>query len=315
MRKDLRQSSQYAKYMKTLGWKVIAIHNSQFTVHSYLYLKKIPLLPFSIIKIQRPVMPLNLQVIDEIAKKHRALFVKVEPDIIKNQNCILKMKNSGYHEDKWPLLPTKTIHINLKLPVNKLWEKLEKDARYAIRKTREYQSVKVPASPSGGSKYQSISEIFYKDFQKHHHGYLPSKKEFMTLVKAFLKNSILLISSIPEAEYSNDTYHHSRIKDEKNIIAGVLILIDDKTAYYYYAFTSRLGRRLFSQYLLVWEAIKMAKKQGCEIFDFEGIYDERFPNKRWLGFTHFKKSFGGREIEYPKPLIKYYYPFLNIFFV
>lgn len=42
-----------------------------------------------------------------------------------------------------------------------------------------------------------------------------------------------------------------------------------------------------------------AKKRGCKIFDFEGIYDERFPNKSWLGFTHFKKSFGGYEVSYP----------------
>jgi lipid II:glycine glycyltransferase (peptidoglycan interpeptide bridge formation enzyme) len=50
---------------------------------------------------------------------------------------------------------------------------------------------------------------------------------------------------------------------------------------------------------LVWEAIKRAKKMGCRTFDFEGIDDPRFPIRAWRGFSHFKKSFGGKEIDYP----------------
>jgi lipid II:glycine glycyltransferase (peptidoglycan interpeptide bridge formation enzyme) len=48
---------------------------------------------------------------------------------------------------------------------------------------------------------------------------------------------------------------------------------------------------------------------GCKIFDFEGIYDSRFPIKSWLGFTHFKKQFGGNEIAYPGCYIKFRLPF------
>ena len=34
--------------------------------------------------------------------------------------------------------------------------------------------------------------------------------------------------------------------------------------------------------------------RGLKIFDFEGIYDQRFPklNKGWIGFSNFKKGFG-----------------------
>jgi lipid II:glycine glycyltransferase (peptidoglycan interpeptide bridge formation enzyme) len=51
---------------------------------------------------------------------------------------------------------------------------------------------------------------------------------------------------------------------------------------------------------LVWEALKLAKKRGCRIFDFEGIYDERFPKAAasWKGFTKFKEGFGGEKIVY-----------------
>ena len=43
--------------------------------------------------------------------------------------------------------------------------------------------------------------------------------------------------------------------------------------------------------------------------DLEGVYDERFPNKKWLGFTHFKKCFGGKEKEYPGTYTRTRFPF------
>jgi len=54
-------------------------------------------------------------------------------------------------------------------------------------------------------------------------------------------------------------------------------------------------RKLKPANLLTWERIKYAKEQGCIEFDFWGI-DE----KKWPGFTEFKKSFGGREVIYPQ---------------
>jgi hypothetical protein len=39
------------------------------------------------------------------------------------------------------------------------------------------------------------------------------------------------------------------------------------------------------------------------MFDFEGIFDERYPksNRDWLGFSKFKSGFGGKEIYFPPP--------------
>ncbi len=78
----------------------------------------------------------------------------------------------------------------------------------------------------------------------------------------------------------------------------------DKIAYYWLAAATNLGKKLFAPTLLVWEVLKTAKKNGCEVFDFEGIYDERYPIKSWLGFTKFKEGFGGKEILYPPSLVK-----------
>jgi len=90
--------------------------------------------------------------------------------------------------------------------------------------------------------------------------------------------------------------------------AGAIFLLGDKIGYYWQAFSNKEARRLQAQYKIVWEGILWAKKRGAKIFDFEGIYDERFPDKSWLGFTHFKKSFGGHEVEYPGAMLKSKFP-------
>lgn len=91
---------------------------------------------------------------------------------------------------------------------------------------------------------------------------------------------------------------------EQKYVAGILMLFWKNTAYYWMAASTKQGDKNYAPSLLVWQALKLAKKKGCNIFDFEGIYDERFPsvNKNWLGFTKFKNGFGGKEIYYPQPI-------------
>lgn len=98
---DIRQSPQYANYMKSLGWIVERIDDTN------VFIKKI--LFFSVIKIQRP-NKLDPQKLKFLEKKYRAIKVNIEP-------------GTGWH-----LLPTKTVIVdlqNLTLP---------KDTRYEIRK-------------------------------------------------------------------------------------------------------------------------------------------------------------------------------------
>ena len=67
---------------------------------------------------------------------------------------------------------------------------------------------------------------------------------------------------------------------------GALILMHDNIAYYYYAGATKEGvkqNRLFGRL-----AMYTKPKRKCKLWDFEGIYDERYPNKDWLGFSHFQ---------------------------
>jgi lipid II:glycine glycyltransferase (peptidoglycan interpeptide bridge formation enzyme) len=84
-----------------------------------------------------------------------------------------------------------------------------------------------------------------------------------------------------------------------DLSAGGMFLVANKKAYYWQGFSSNAGRKSLAQYKVVWEGVLWAKKMGARRFDFEGIYDERFPLPTWRGLSHFKKSFGGSEVVYP----------------
>ena len=74
-----------------------------------------------------------------------------------------------------------------------------------------------------------------------------------------------------------------------------------------------IGKEYHAPYLAVWTAIKEARTSGCDVWDFEGIYDPRYPSTNsWLGFTHFKKSFGGEEFVYPGTFTWYINPVIKL---
>lgn len=268
---DLRQSSQYANFMKLIGWLVEKVNGD------YIYIRKIPLTPFSVVKLQRPKI-IPFKKIDQLAKKYRAFAVYLEPLAFNHPSPI---SHHQYRPCRLPFLPTKTIHIDLTQSEGKILAGMEKDARYSIRKARRTVIKKF-----SNEEIEEFHQAWKKSVSWRR--YIPSLESLKALKKSFGKNAIFLTG---------------------NYLAGTVILIAGKTAYYYYAFSSGEGREKFAQYLLVWEAIKEAKKQGCKIFDFEGIYDERFPQKSWKGFSHFKEGFGGKEIEYVGCFVKYRLPF------
>jgi len=150
--------------------------------------------------------------------------------------------------------------------------------------------------------------------------FLSQRKEIIEIYKAFgEKAHIILVKSVkntPASEthlfYFKNKGFSPGVKIEKSnhpggeieILSGILMLKTKDIAYYMYAASSDKGKKLFAPTLCAWEVIVLAKKLKCKIFDFEGIFDERFPLKSWHGFTRFKKSFGGEVVVHPGAYVK-----------
>jgi len=281
--KDIRQSPEWARYLESLGWKTEKLDGVNC------FVKKTPFFG-SIIKIQRPPNLPPIEKIEKLAKKNRAILVKIEPTSKKEAEIL---KRAGFKLSRWPLSPTKTVVLDLSKSEETLLGKMHYKTRYNI-KVAQRNKVKVEISDD----FKSFCKVWLES-QKRNKLSFATTSQLEKFWQIFQKNSVLLLA-----------------KDKKDeTLAGILMPIYDRIAYYLYAGSTKGGNKLFAPTLVTWEAIKLAKKMGARQFDFEGIYDERFKGatKSWQGFSRFKKSFGGKEIEYPGTFSKTFLPFGKLF--
>ncbi len=271
---DIRQSKNYADYLSSIGWIVERINGINY------FVKKFPLIG-SVIKIQRP-QRINYLTIKQLAIKYHAFQIILEP----KQKLI--MNNLQFKISKSPYLPTKTLQINLTQSKEKIFKQFKKDCRSAIEKN---EKLKIKETKN----IENFRNAWKKSVGLKR--YVPPLSHLVALKKSFGKNCLMI-------------HCYISVDHNKNGGVGAIFLLSNNIAYYWQAFTNKEGREKQIQYKIVWEGILWAKKHGAKVFDFEGIYDERFPNKSWLGFTHFKKSFGGKEIEYPGCYTKFRFPCL-----
>lgn len=285
---DIRQTVNYAHYLKSQGWVVERINNINY------FIKKIPLLG-SVLKLQRP-REIDFETIKKLENRYKVFQTIIEPDLASVVNSFSDIHNlllqNRYKLSKSPFLPSKTIHLNLTQSVKDIYRNFSKDCKYSLRKG-EGLVIKEYSTPSEIKKFH---EAWKKsvNFKR----YVPSLESLIELKKSFPQSKSLFLASHNKAG---------------SIIGGAIFTISSHDVsnyiiYYWQGFTNNEGRTSLSQYSLLYQAILWGKKMNCKVFDFEGIYDERFPNKSWLGFTHFKKSFGGTEILYPGCYTKFRLP-------
>ena len=263
---DIRQTKEYARYLGRIGWKVERVAEINY------FIKKIPLVG-SIVKIQRPE-EIRIDKIRELAKKYRAFQVIVEPA----QELDAKyLKSLGFNLSRSPYLPTKTLLLDLTKRRKELLGGMEKDARSGIKKTETLKTKEI-------KNLEKFREGWKKSVGLKR--YVPALSHLSALKNSFKGNCLFLTT--------------------QDLSAGAIFLVGDGIGYYWQAFTNKEGRRDLAQYKIVWEGILWTKTKRARVFDFEGIYDERFPNKSWKGFTHFKKSFGGYEVSYEGTYVKWF---------
>ncbi len=270
---DIRQSPQYAKFMEQIGWKVERIGSTN------VFIKPLPLLSFlSVIKVQR-CSSLDQKSVRAMAKKYRALFVKLEPDLANNAKSIAL----PWSADLWPLLPTKTLILDLKKP----------HIPTSVQRARKY-NLRTAVS----SDIETFIQ-YWEQNARTRKFWAPLGNDIRGLYSAFGNDSFIFL-----------TY------DKDRIVSGILITGFKKTAHYFYAFSTPEGRKKWAAYQCLGDAIKVLKKNGYTFLDFEGVYDERYPRLRkdWKGFTEFKLRWGGKEINYPPGFIWHQSLFTKLLF-
>lgn len=114
-----------------------------------------------------------------------------------------------------------------------------------------------------------------------------------------------------------ESFHHTDLNDQmhltvtllvaehdtKPIAASLLGLYGSRVTYLHGA-SNHDFRKFMAPQLLQWEGMLLAKKHGYQLYDFNGIKPSNRKlaahdkEQTWDGITRFKKSFGGREVNY-----------------
>ncbi len=302
---DPRQSQGWGKYMQSINWQVLSIKGRQ------IFIRKVPFLGFSVIKIQRPKNPLPFTEIDLIAKKHRALFVNLEPHFDQHNEIVLK--KHGFNLSNMILSHTSTILIDLTQSEKQIWGSLSENARRNIKKVQSaecrVQSVYMK-DQKDDTEFKKFFELL-KNLSQYRKFYIPKYPEFLNKMLAFKTTSVLLFA-YPSTNHMPAT----RKPDNLTPIAAIWLAGYDDIIFYVQTGITNQGYKSLANYLLVWEGLKLAKKLGYKTWDFEGIFDPRFPKERekWQGFSEFKQRFHGQIIHYPPSYIKIYNPFFQVIY-
>jgi len=268
---ELQQSPLYAKYITVLGWHVLTVNNVR------MFFKHIPLAG-GLLKIQRPR---TLPYITGIIRQYHVKTVAVEPHPKQDLTAYKRWCASvGKHcrVVRSSYQPTKTLLIDVTPSEDKIFSRFTDAKRRAVRK-----AVKNGIMVEESDDIQNFIKI--KNTSGGPFGFITTfgVDRFWPIMTPDHATILLAYT------------------DKHTVVGGILLVFWEKTAYYWIAGATKLGKKLFVPTILVWEALKVAKRRGAKQFDFVGVWDERMPRQHheWLGFTKFKEGFGGKPFYYP----------------
>jgi lipid II:glycine glycyltransferase (peptidoglycan interpeptide bridge formation enzyme) len=271
---DIRQSPGFSNYLQKTDWRLAKLGDVN------VFFRSIPLLG-SVMRIPRSNLPLDLVAVEKLVRETNSILVKIEPNVTSDKDSFASVFN--FKRDRHPFLPTHTIWIDLTQSAERLWANLDKDTRNLVRRTfRERLTVKESLDISAFYKIWS-ENAKKKGF------FAPYEKEMKLLWESFSERHLLVV------EY------------EGKMTAAAMILGYKEGLYYLFAASNDRGRMMHAPYAVLWETIIRGKRWGYERLDLEGIEDHRVKRTRkWRGFTHFKKGFGGEKVLYIGSFSKYY---------
>jgi lipid II:glycine glycyltransferase (peptidoglycan interpeptide bridge formation enzyme) len=265
MEKSFLQSNQWLDFQKSFNWKVWRVGEIGVIRYNLPFRKSYLYSPYCESKFFSESF---LEKVKEIAKQENSIFFKAEP----LDSLGASLKDYGFVKAH-NIQPQKTLILDILKSEQELLEKMHSKTRYNIQLAQR-KGVKIQISRSRIQNFKDFWRLMEETTKRD--GFRSHPKEYY--------RKLLEIYGVELFVAEHDG----------KIIAANIIVFYDKQAIYLHGASDYEHRNLMAAPLLQWEQIKEAKKRGCIEYDFWGIDEEK-----WPGVTRFKKSFNGKEIEYP----------------
>ncbi|MFA6382173.1 MAG: peptidoglycan bridge formation glycyltransferase FemA/FemB family protein [Candidatus Buchananbacteria bacterium] len=209
--------------------------------------------------------------IKKIAREEKSFLIRVDPPWILGHEK--RLTDVGFRKGEYEIQPKCNAIIDLAKSEDQLLVDMKPKTRYNIGLAQRHKvNIRISTEISDiESFWQLIKQTSSRD------GFQPHTKEHYKKMFEVLAAENLVKLFI--AEYDN------------KVIAANIVSFFGKYCTYLHGASSDLYREVMAPYLLQWEAISAAKKQGCSFYDFGGVNGQTYNNAKWQGITRFKTSF------------------------
>lgn len=306
----ITQSKEWHKLQEDLGEKSFFI--SEKTYQYLAILKSTPVgnylyCPYGPIAENQTTFKNSLRSLEELAKKHKAIFVRIEPfeaDYAKSLPSSTQKSHDLNPKETWLLdLTGSDADFKDRLPSRLLrYHKSAAKKGITIKKSHNPADIRYLLDLQKALARQKGINTFSEDYLK-----TELSQPFATLYLV-LHRQETPPKGVPRESRAGEEAVAGPVEEEDNVwpdppkeqvVAAGLVFDDKTTRYNLQGAQSEEGRKLHATGILTIQLIKDAKAKGLKKFDFWGIAPEgASPDHPWAGFTNFKKTFAGYQFNH-----------------
>ncbi len=238
---------------------------------------------------------LRRRVLDELtgfARSRGAFLLKIDPDAplgygepgsedardaLGGNQLLLELKQGGWRFSNEQVQFRNTMLVDLSRSEDDLLAAMKQKTRYNVRLAgRKGVSIRQGSSADFEMLYAMYAETAVRD------GFAIRGKEYYLAVwQAFIQAGML---SPLVAEVAGEP------------VAGLMLFHFGGKAWYIYGMSREQHRSLMPTYLLQWEAMRLAREQGCRVYDLWGAPDTFSEEDGLWGVYRFKQGLGGEVV-------------------
>ena len=270
------------------------VETAQLTIH------QLPFTSFTIGYLPKSRIPSREMIakLHEIGKQYKCIFIKLEPNVIKN-NWKLEIGNWKFDfvSSPHPLFTKYTFQLDLTRSEDELLKNMHPKTRYNIKVAQKNGVVvDLEKSDIAFNDYLALlfattkrQKFFAHDKKYHQLMWETLKTDNKEQITKNIRNS--LTAHLLTAKINRDG-------ENITLVAWIVFLLNG-VLYYPYGASSDEHRHLMASNLMMWETIRFGKKHNASLFDMWGALGPNpNPTDPWYGFHRFKQGYGAKLVEF-----------------
>ena len=231
-----------------------------------------------------------LKRLKKIAAVERASFIRISPIWERNEINNKTFQGLGFRLSPIHMHAEVTWELDIQPSEEELLAGMRKTTRYLIKQAQKNKDIKIEKS-SNAKDLGKFMPIYISTAKRHH---------FTIFSEDYLRDEFAAFGIDKQIEFFFGKY-------KGEIVSAAIFVFWQNMTFYHHSGSLPKYSKIPVNYLLQWEAIKEAKKRGCEIYNFWGIAPDIQKKKGiksskhpWAGLSLFKMGFGGYRRELTK---------------